>query len=86
MTLDFSCVKQDDTSPLVIQITCSYSATVPYNREGSSLPPILFLLSFYFSFNGRRASTTVEILYHAYKSFFEVTLNAKVPGLHWLEL
>lgn len=63
MTLDFSYMKQEETSPLAIQTTCSYSMRVPYNRSESSLPSILFLLSFFFSFNGRKASTRVETLY-----------------------
>lgn len=62
MTPDFSCVKQEEASPLAIQTTCSYSARVHYNRKEISLPPILFLSSFFFSFNGRRASMRVETL------------------------
>ena len=60
--LDFSCVKQEDTSPLAIQTTWSCSARVPYNREESSSPSSLSLLPFFFSFNGR-TSTVVETLY-----------------------
>lgn len=85
MTLDFSCVKQEETSPLAIQTTCSYSSRVPYNREESSSPSILFLLSLFFSFKGKRALTGIETLYLCVMQTNQF-LRPRGAGLCWLEL
>lgn len=85
MTLDFSCVKQEETSPLAIQTTCSYSSRVPYNREESSSPSILFLLSLFFSFKGKRALTGIETLYLCVMQTNQF-LRPRGTRLCWLEL